>query len=693
MSIVDTSIPGRHDPITLDLVAQTPAERAVQVLRVAGFPEPLLAESRELLTDVASVSDGVKMLLTRVFQGSPYAQETVLDRLCPEQGFVRSTESSEPHVIAGFPIVRKLGAGASAGVYLSQGPSVIKIQEGSDKTVRGWRRRFANEIEIMREIASKPIVTEGFVPKILDHGEVQNRLWYRMSRVNGYPLDALLAQAGKPLSAALVDHMALQLSQTIHALHEAGVLHRDIKLANVLLDAQGRLVVTDFGTAFNMNGGGDGLTRAGGIVGTPDYMNLPGYLNQGALSVDDVQNAAGEDHLPQRDTYALGVLLYQLYFGASLYNLSIRGYAPRPDPALFRDRELGGFLRRMTDINPNNRPSTAEMISFFQRRVQVPDGQEKSRFLRMPSVSEEGTDDRYAPRFKDPADQFAALSAQYSQASAVVEGERLKDTVVLLNTADVVEQQRRRSRRRFLLWAGVATASVAAGLPLFRPSNKPADPMEDVRRSPPKAPTPPRIIRLEDGGALRISPSEDGVGGDIHLSTGMERELTLSATSGLHVYRGDAWVGSLHFPTSADVQRAFGLSDQAVKELYLLEPVAFSYFSEPEAMTYLPGIGVFFRQPDGTTKPFRASDSDALRTIGILWNGSVRDTLVDPDGRRFWMGFDTDSEVTHELGAMFHSPDSVQPDEWRTRWGMQLQAFQQQIEGLVPSAPLSSASH
>lgn len=330
----------------------------------------------------------------------------------------------------------------------------------------------------------------------------------------------------------------------------------------------------------------------------------------------------------------------------------------------------------------------------------MPDGQEKSRFLRMPTVSEEGTDDRYAPRFKGPADQFAALSAQYPSASAVVEGENLQVTVDMLNINPAVGGQQERFRRRlFRLVVGgvVAAASVGTALPFFQASKQAADPIEDVLRSPPEAPTPPRIIRLEDGGALRISPSEDGIGGDILLSTGEERQLTLSAASGLHVYRGDAWVGSLHFPTSVDVQRAFGLSDQAVNELSLLEPVAFSYLSDnpesPEAMTYLPGIGVFFRQPDGTTKPFRASDSDALRTIGIRWSGSVRDTLVDPDGRRFWMGFDTDSEVTHELGAMFHSPDSVQPDEWRSRWGMQLQAFKQQIHGLKQPAPLSSASH
>ena len=93
--------------------------------------------------------------------------------------------------------------------------------------------------------------------------------------------------------------MLRQVAEGLEAAHEKGIVHRDLKPGNILMDAEGRAFITDFGIARTL--GREGMTRAGAIVGTPDY------LAPEQVSGDPVDG--------RTDLYALGIVFYEALSG------------------------------------------------------------------------------------------------------------------------------------------------------------------------------------------------------------------------------------------------------------------------------------------------------------------------------------------------------------------------------------------
>ncbi len=178
--------------------------------------------------------------------------------------------------------------------------------------------RFKGEIRLTRHITDKHVV------RTHDFGERDGLCYLTMEYVEGITVRELLDTRGK-LGIAPTLAIATQLAQSLVAAHQQGVIHRDIKPQNLLLDKEGGLKVMDFGIA-RLSGGSNGLTEVGMTIGTPDYMSPEQML--------------GETVTDRSDLYSVGVVLFECLTGRlpfvassamALIAKSLR--EPPPDPA------------------------------------------------------------------------------------------------------------------------------------------------------------------------------------------------------------------------------------------------------------------------------------------------------------------------------------------------------------------------
>jgi len=239
-----------------------------------------------------------------------------------------------------YALLDQVGAGAMGSVWrardLRTGEVVAaKVLGAHDSTTL---LRFVRELSV--RIAHPHVVApRGWAAE--DH-----RVVFAMDLVRGGSVDQLLAEHG-PLPPSYVVLLLDQTLKALAAVHAAGVVHRDVKPANLLLEPTGRgrpfVRLGDFGVAVPVED--VRLTRAPGGVGTDGYM-AP-------------EQAAGAAPDPRQDVYAVGVVAAELLTG--------RRGAPPPDGAL---RPL---LEAMTSADPTLRPPTAADALERLRRLEVPD--------------------------------------------------------------------------------------------------------------------------------------------------------------------------------------------------------------------------------------------------------------------------------------------------------------------------------
>src|SRR5687768_5927501 len=147
-----------------------------------------------------------------------------------------------------------------------------------------------------------------------------------MEFVRGYTLSDLLEEAPqRRMAARAAVGIARQICRGLQAAHEQGIIHRDIKPQNVLIDAKGEVKLMDFGIA-RMAESPEGVTQAGFILGTPHYM-----------SPEQVQGAQIDS---RSDIYSMGVLIYEMLAGKrpfespSLTALLTAHLLEKPDPLI-----------------------------------------------------------------------------------------------------------------------------------------------------------------------------------------------------------------------------------------------------------------------------------------------------------------------------------------------------------------------
>ena len=196
-----------------------------------------------------------------------------------------------------YRIVRKLGTGGMANVYLAEdqelGRSVaIKILDDRHAADEQFVERFRREAKNAASLSHPNIVA------VYDRGEAEGTYYIAMEYLDGRTLKELLVRFGTPPVKIAIGYTRQVLSALAFA-HKYGLVHRDIKPHNVLVDSGGHVKVTDFGIARSE---ASQMTEAGSIIGTAQYLSP--------------EQARGAPVDQRSDIYSVGVLLYELLTGA-----------------------------------------------------------------------------------------------------------------------------------------------------------------------------------------------------------------------------------------------------------------------------------------------------------------------------------------------------------------------------------------
>ncbi|MCW7945715.1 protein kinase [Streptomyces hygroscopicus] len=207
-------------------------------------------------------------------------------------------------VVAGrYRLLTALGEGGMGTVWRAR--DEVLHREVAIKEVRAPAGLSVADVERMytrleREAWAAARIPDRNVVTVYDVATDGGRPWIVMELVRGQSLADLLRTEG-PLTPQRAAHLGAEVLSALRAAHAAGVLHRDVKPANVLLANDGRVVLTDFGIA--MVEGSSALTMTGEVVGSPEY--LP------------PERALGRTPGPESDLWSLGVLLYAAVEGST----------------------------------------------------------------------------------------------------------------------------------------------------------------------------------------------------------------------------------------------------------------------------------------------------------------------------------------------------------------------------------------
>jgi eukaryotic-like serine/threonine-protein kinase len=195
-----------------------------------------------------------------------------------------------------YRIIRRLGSGGMANVYLAEDDEL-----GRRVAIKILNDRYANDelfVErFRREAKSAAGLSHPNIVSIYDRGEAEGTYYIAMEVIEGRSLKELIRTTG-PLRPAQAIAYSRQILSALRFAHRNGIIHRDIKPHNILVGAEERLKVTDFGIA---RAGASQMTEAGSIMGTAQYLSP--------------EQARGAPVNATSDLYSVGIVLYEMLTG------------------------------------------------------------------------------------------------------------------------------------------------------------------------------------------------------------------------------------------------------------------------------------------------------------------------------------------------------------------------------------------
>jgi predicted Ser/Thr protein kinase len=267
--------------------------------------------------------------------------------------------SNHQHTIADrYVLRRELGRGGMGIVWEAHDTALDRVVAIKQVLLPGHftdADRHDAHARVRREAQSAARITHPTVITIHDVFEFEHNPWVVMELVEGGSLQEMLAETGA-LPPETVADIAESLLQAVRAADTAGVLHRDIKPGNIMMSADGRVILTDFGIA-TMEGG-PSITRTGALIGSPEYMP-PERLEGGPA-----------EH--RGDLWSIGVTLYAAVEGTSPFRrdsitAAIAAVISAPLPPMTRAGWLEPVITGLLERDPDQRLTGDQALELLRR--------------------------------------------------------------------------------------------------------------------------------------------------------------------------------------------------------------------------------------------------------------------------------------------------------------------------------------
>ena len=270
-------------------------------------------------------------------------------------GFADDT-SLEPGVVVSqrYEILAVLGRGGMGSVYKARDlelDRMVALKVIRPELARNTAivDRFKSELRLSHQVTHRNVI------RMYDLGEDLGMRYITMEMVEGRDLRSVIEERGK-LPADEAVGILQQICYALDAAHVLGILHRDLKPQNIMIDGAGRVVVMDFGLARTIEG--DGMTQSGAIVGTMEYMSP--------------EQALGKNLDQRSDIFALGLICYEMLTGNMPYRAEsalaslIRRTRERAEPVTVHDPaippELSGIVAKCLETDVEQRYKTTNEI-------------------------------------------------------------------------------------------------------------------------------------------------------------------------------------------------------------------------------------------------------------------------------------------------------------------------------------------